>query len=787
MIYLVLNIALFLIVAAGIGFGVGWVLRQQTGASRESELHRGTMEVKSRIPQLETTIRHRDREVTRLSLELQDSQARIPELEETIRDSEAAVLEGERNLRQLTNEITSLRGSAVANGSAGGENFAVLEDADLEGFDDPQRGTVDESALQRQIEELLGRIAEREQRIALLEAKGTQDTDTTIGATAELELRIEALQTENAELVGRLPEAGMVDDRQRTIDELQQQLDQTGARLAERDSEVDALTARVDTLTRASADAANEQGLAQVVERDLQIATLSARVSDMDAEAEERLREFARLEREHRSAAEQIPKLEDACREHDEARKTLQRQLDERREDMGAQQAQLGIRTADNERLQRELAVLQDQLDALHGEVRGGEQRIEALAEDAVERDELTGKVNDLEQKLIAQASHYRGQAEGMEAGQDELDATRERLTELEDQLGERDSAVAELNSTAVDHEELLRQLAEQSSEVESLASQLHEASSHARASETGLEQRVTELTDVRVALESVEGRLPELERTLESIAEERDQLTEQVHDLETGAHATADATSKIGTELAELQQLAGERAAQIDVLQTEATNQNKRLEEMTGELAARNELVADLQRQREPASLDDGRHASSDDGPSPEGDPQDDAPGHRGGTPDPQAVLRELDQRKRQITRLEREQGLQQQTMQVLSQQLEDARQTHTRLSETISDRDTRISELESDSGAKGAADAAPPSLLLGCRPDDCDNLQRIRGIGAALEKALNELGIYRLRQIAALNDADIKWVDHNLRGFKGRIVRDAWVRQADELSFGG
>ena len=94
MIYLVLNIALFLIVAAGIGFGVGWVLRQQTGANQESEMRRGTMEIKSRIPQLETTIRNRDREMTRLNLELQDSQARIPELAQSMRDRDAVVLEG---------------------------------------------------------------------------------------------------------------------------------------------------------------------------------------------------------------------------------------------------------------------------------------------------------------------------------------------------------------------------------------------------------------------------------------------------------------------------------------------------------------------------------------------------------------------------------------------------------------------------------------------------------------------------------------------------------------------
>ena len=43
MIYLLVDIALFLVIAAALGVGVGWVLRQRTAATEESALRRAQM------------------------------------------------------------------------------------------------------------------------------------------------------------------------------------------------------------------------------------------------------------------------------------------------------------------------------------------------------------------------------------------------------------------------------------------------------------------------------------------------------------------------------------------------------------------------------------------------------------------------------------------------------------------------------------------------------------------------------------------------------------------------
>jgi len=69
---------------------------------------------------------------------------------------------------------------------------------------------------------------------------------------------------------------------------------------------------------------------------------------------------------------------------------------------------------------------------------------------------------------------------------------------------------------------------------------------------------------------------------------------------------------------------------------------------------------------------------------------------------------------------------------------------------------------------------------------PAEADDLKMISGIGPKIEKILHDLGIYTFAQIAAWGPEEIKWVDQRLK-FKGRIIREDWVAQADALAAGG
>jgi len=87
--------------------------------------------------------------------------------------------------------------------------------------------------------------------------------------------------------------------------------------------------------------------------------------------------------------------------------------------------------------------------------------------------------------------------------------------------------------------------------------------------------------------------------------------------------------------------------------------------------------------------------------------------------------------------------------------------------------------------SATKAVAKDGQPPLLKKARAGGADDLKVIKGVGPGLEKSLNELGFYHYDQISAWRKKEIEWVDERLK-FKGRIVRDEWVKQCKSLAKG-
>ena len=85
------------------------------------------------------------------------------------------------------------------------------------------------------------------------------------------------------------------------------------------------------------------------------------------------------------------------------------------------------------------------------------------------------------------------------------------------------------------------------------------------------------------------------------------------------------------------------------------------------------------------------------------------------------------------------------------------------------------------------GPEDIGTQPVALGePREGGADDLKKIKGIGPKLEKLLNEMGFFHYDQIAGWTEDEVLWVDHNLKGFKGRVSRDEWVPQAKQLATG-
>ena len=76
-------------------------------------------------------------------------------------------------------------------------------------------------------------------------------------------------------------------------------------------------------------------------------------------------------------------------------------------------------------------------------------------------------------------------------------------------------------------------------------------------------------------------------------------------------------------------------------------------------------------------------------------------------------------------------------------------------------------------------------PELLSKAR-GKADDLKLIWGVGPALEKMLNTMGVWHFDQIASWSAKELAWVDERLEGFKGRAKRDEWVKQSKKLAKG-
>ncbi len=109
---------------------------------------------------------------------------------------------------------------------------------------------------------------------------------------------------------------------------------------------------------------------------------------------------------------------------------------------------------------------------------------------------------------------------------------------------------------------------------------------------------------------------------------------------------------------------------------------------------------------------------------------------------------------------------------------------------SETVSDELIAADEfVEEDDKQEVAAEPQTRQIFAEepaeAEAEDKDDLKRIKGVGPAIEKTLNELGIYSFNQIAEMSEYEIDRVAQRLKGFRSRIYRQDWIGQARDLRY--
>lgn len=101
-----------LLVAASIGYATASLLKTARYRREEEEFKRQIYEAKSRVPQLETSLRNRELAVTRLKMELDEWQQKLEGLSRQLAERDQQLRDRDRGITRLGAEVAMLRSVA---------------------------------------------------------------------------------------------------------------------------------------------------------------------------------------------------------------------------------------------------------------------------------------------------------------------------------------------------------------------------------------------------------------------------------------------------------------------------------------------------------------------------------------------------------------------------------------------------------------------------------------------------------------------------------------------------
>ena len=162
MIFLILKIFVYLLLALAAGIGAGWLLRHMAATKQEEDMQRTLADARARVPQFESLIRSRDEQIKRLKEELRDKDVRINGLVDDVREAELSLKDRDRELKAVTARQETLIDTAEAPVDPGAtEDLKAELEARLE------QKTEEYERLARSLEDEQRRIAELERERAL--------------------------------------------------------------------------------------------------------------------------------------------------------------------------------------------------------------------------------------------------------------------------------------------------------------------------------------------------------------------------------------------------------------------------------------------------------------------------------------------------------------------------------------------------------------------------------------------------------------------------------------------
>ena len=393
MIYLILKISLYLILAALVGVAVGWFLKQIAAKEKEEKLRRDLNATRSRIPQLETNIRNREQQASRLELEVEEWQGKLPSLQATIEEKDRLVLERDRTIAAMQSELSILKQQTPQSSDPlfGGEEL------DLTG-------------------EINGVNLETGNSPAL-----AQEDDNQSELREALESREQELQQQTREL----------HDKQSELDALSVNLAQVTETLAERDRLIDELDAEVTRYQHAESHRPTEP---QETENEPVVSADRQELIDLEQRLKRQQEDFDSVTRVLDDQNARVQELTREAQDHAEEVRELTSELKKARE--AVQEGSIA-QEAKDEHIRSLEQRLQDQSSSMAESLAGYSEKIDALKaerdESVAALEELSTKLNssqDLARKLAADLKESI-RARELLSGQEKTN--RQRLQEMSD------------------------------------------------------------------------------------------------------------------------------------------------------------------------------------------------------------------------------------------------------------------------------------------------------------------------------------------------------------------
>lgn len=438
----------------------------------------------------------------------------------------------------------------------------------------------------------------------------------------------------------------------------------------------------------------------------------------------------------------------------------------------------LTLQVAERDLRIRQLESLESELEEWRDRLRTVEERhLAVVAAKSAEVDELQRRVGELE-PLIEQMTESDHAGDEVATLKADVEARNERIRRLGEEHGEalsrKDAKIKSLRQRVATLEPLVARLTEREAQLEELEVKLREFRDEQRR--VAQEHRLAVATR-EAQVEDLHDRVVELEPLRERLAD-REQRIRELEFLETQL-----------TELEELEHRLREREAKLHEIEKQhglaADDKDQeiiRLRQRIGELAPLAERL-----ERRDARIRDLERAVEAQRVTVDTMRQEAAAGRA-----MSITVGDVQELRRQLGALEEEcsstvgaKDAELATLRARIGELEDlGSHQRTALRQRTGELERlrkRLAHLQPrPKGVRGRVNLPPAAHNAEHRRD---NLKRIRGIGPALERKLNDLGCYTFQDIAGWEGAEIERVARQVRASPKRI-KSEWVTQAREYA---